>query len=477
MSSIDSYFSKIVSLAVCTILLSVIAPEAEAQPEVELSYLGQFGSSGSGAGNFRFPIDVDTDSQGRIWVLDDLTEKIQICDYSGNCEFYTNTSGTVATYYLPSALAIDDQDRVLILERGNNRLLICNNQNASDCQSIGGFGSALGQFNSPYGVGLNNEGKIIVADTDNRRVQQCDYSGNCTAFGVFAGAQGSPGVWWSPVSVAGNSQGAIFVGEVGSPPGGPEGTGWVHVCNTQGQCSYRWGGRGSGIHNITAPNAFEGDDRGNIFITDTGNHRIKVCTYAGDCKIFGNAGTGEMQFDWPKGIALDEQDRLIVADTDNSRIQIFQVSYPGEEPAFAINAGLNDSWYDPATPGQGFFITVFEDIQMMFLAWFTYDAKRPPQNVEAIIGDPGHRWLTAFGPYNAGVANLDIDLASGGMFDSAVPEPSHENEGTISLEFFGCNEATVTYDLFSAGLAGEIEIERVALDNMAFCEESVAAAH
>jgi len=52
---------------------------------------------------------------------------------------------------------------------------------------------------------------------------------------------------------------------------------------------------------------------------------------------------------------------------------------------FPINAGLNDSWFNPATNGQGFFITVFPDIQMMFLAWFTYDTERPPANASAIL--------------------------------------------------------------------------------------------
>jgi len=66
---------------------------------------------------------------------------------------------------------------------------------------------------------------------------------------------------------------------------------------------------------------------------------------------------------------------------------------------FQINAGLNDAWYDPETAGQGFLITVFPDIGQMFLAWFTYDVERPGEGVTAQLGEPGHRWLTAQGPY------------------------------------------------------------------------------
>jgi sugar lactone lactonase YvrE len=444
-----------------------------AQPEVELTYLGQFGSSGSGAGDFRAPIAVDIDSQGQIWVLDAVTERVQYCDYSGNCEFFRNDAGDISSYLTPSDLAVDDQDRVLILERGTNRLLICDNQTASGCQTLGGGGMGLGELNSPYGVALNSQGNIVIADTDNRRLQQCDYSGNCTEFGVFAldpGAVAGPGVWYSPFSVGTGSDGTIIVGEVASPPGGPPTTGWIHTCNIQGQCSHRWGGFGTGEQNTTAPNALDVDDRGNVFVTDTGNARIKACNYEGQCLNFGSRGTGDMQFFEPSGLQLDGQNRLIVADTLNSRIQILRVTYLDEEPVFSINAGLNDAWFNPDTAGQGFFLTVFEDIQMMFLAWFTYDTERPPDDVEAILGEPGHRWITAFGPYDGDTAELDIEITSGGVFDSAVPAVSQQADGTVSVQFDGCNSGTVTYDIFSLALAGEVPIERIALDNVPVCE-------
>ncbi len=58
-----------------------------------------------------------------------------------------------------------------------------------------------------------------------------------------------------------------------------------------------------------------------------------------------------------------------------------------------INAGLSDAWYAPATAGQGFFIIVWPQSGLLFLSWFTYDTERPPADVSAMVGDPGHRWL------------------------------------------------------------------------------------
>jgi len=137
---------------------------------------------------------------------------------------------------------------------------------------------------------------------------------------------------------------------------------------------------------------------------------------------------------------------------------------------FQINAGLNDAWFNPSTPGQGFFVTVFPDIDRMFLAWFTYDTERPPENVMAQLGEPGHRWLTAFGPYVGDTATLDIEVTSGGVFDSAEPMTSQVAGGTINVQFSDCENGLVTFDITSIDQQGEVPIQRIALDNVANCE-------
>ena len=147
---------------------------------------------------------------------------------------------------------------------------------------------------------------------------------------------------------------------------------------------------------------------------------------------------------------------------------------PGRPPdVFRINSGLNDAWYNPNTSGQGFFIVVWEDIETIFLSWFTFDTERPPEGVEAILGEPGHRWLTAQGPYEGDTATLEVFVSSGGVFDSAVPAVNPaETEGTITIVWTGCNEGLVVYNMPSLGLMGEIPIERIMLDNVPWCEVS-----
>ena len=153
-------------------------------------------------------------------------------------------------------------------------------------------------------------------------------------------------------------------------------------------------------------------------------------------------------------------------------LAVASICFPAaaQAPVFQINPGLNDSWFNPATAGQGFFITVFPDIEKMFLAWFTYDVERPPPSVTAILGEPGHRWLTAFGDYSGDTAVLDIEITEGGVFNSATPAVTQHADGTITVTFTDCTSGTVEYEIESLSLTGTVPIQRIANDNVVICE-------
>jgi formylglycine-generating enzyme required for sulfatase activity len=139
---------------------------------------------------------------------------------------------------------------------------------------------------------------------------------------------------------------------------------------------------------------------------------------------------------------------------------------------FEINSGLNDVWYNPATDGQGFVISVFPLKQEMFVAWFTYDTDRPPNDVTATLGDPGHRWLTAQGAYEGETASLTIYLTEGGVFDAADPPANNDGIGigTMTINFADCTQGFVNYEFTAPRLSGEIPIQRISGDNVELCE-------
>lgn len=92
---------------------------------------------------------------------------------------------------------------------------------------------------------------------------------------------------------------------------------------------------------------------------------------------------------------------LTATDNDGAQDSINRNVTVSEAPAdiILINSGMTDAWFNPATNGQGMLIMVWDNIKFVFMAWFTFDTERPPADVTAILGEPGHRWLTASGPF------------------------------------------------------------------------------
>jgi sugar lactone lactonase YvrE len=226
---------------------------------------------------------------------------------------------------------------------------------------------------------------------------------------------------------------------------------------------------------------------GRLYVVSNASHQAFEVTLDGEVTLIAGSGTRgradgpllQAQFSLPNGVGLSPDGSLLYVNdseslSNNNDIApnvIRVIPLPNVEPAFTINPGLNDAWFNPATSGQGFFITVFPDISQMFLAWFTYDTERPDGSVAASLGEPGHRWLTAFGLYDGDTAELEVEITSGGVFDSAVPVPMQTADGTITVEFADCENGLVSYDIPSVNLQGEIPISRIALDNVPACQE------
>ena len=138
--------------------------------------------------------------------------------------------------------------------------------------------------------------------------------------------------------------------------------------------------------------------------------------------------------------------------------------------AIPVNPGMADAWFEPATAGQGFFIVVFPELEMVFLSWFTYDTERPAPSTPSVLGEPGHRWLTAQGRFHGNRALLEINVTSGGVFDSGQPAVSNVPGGWIELEFDGCRAARLLYRVEQADREGEILLQRITDDNALLCE-------
>jgi len=441
----------------------MVSLSASAQPVVEVKFISSFGSYGkTDPGTFDWPVAIAIDQQGRLIIADNSNHRIQRCDQQGQCEAWGRRGSQLGNFKWPLGTAVDSIGRIFTSEAGNDRIQIRSTQ--GEWTSFGSTGTVLpGEFRLPAGIAIDQQDRVIIADEKNHRIQVCDDAGNCTAFGAMGA---SLGMFNIPRAVGMTEQGEILVADY-----------WNHriqICSYEGACT-AIGSEGTAPGQIINPSGVTADRYGNIIFSDQGNNRIQICDTSGACTVFGEFGTGEGQFQQIEAVAIDDQDRVYVGDAINQNIQVFQLTYADDPPVedpFLINPGLNDAWYDPAIDGQGFLISVFPEVQQMFVAWFTFDIERPPDSTTAVLGDPGHRWLTAQGPYVGDTANLTIFVTEGGVFDSAEPEPSTDptGDGLLTIEFADCSTGLVTYEINSLGISGEIPIQRIVPDNVVLCE-------
>jgi tetratricopeptide (TPR) repeat protein len=85
-----------------------------------------------------------------------------------------------------------------------------------------------------------------------------------------------------------------------------------------------WGNSGTGDKQFNNLRLIAVDSSGNVYVADSGNHRIQKFTSSGSfLATWGSQGTGNGQFNGPRGIAVDGSGNVFVGDTDNNRIQRF----------------------------------------------------------------------------------------------------------------------------------------------------------
>jgi sugar lactone lactonase YvrE len=88
-------------------------------------------------------------------------------------------------------------------------------------------------------------------------------------------------------------------------------------------------GQGNSLTQLSDPQGLTVDDLGNVYVADSGNHRI-VCWQPGSKEgniIVGGNGCGEQpnQLNNIAGLSFDREGNLYVVDYNNYRVQKFNV--------------------------------------------------------------------------------------------------------------------------------------------------------
>lgn len=413
----------------------------------ELIFSHAFGYTGNAVGYFNAPSTLAVDSQNRIIIADQRNHRVQVCSLSGECTAIGSRGDTPGRFYLPAGVAVNSADEVIVADTGNNRVQICSL--TGECEILSDESGQPRSFVDPLDVAVGSDDRIVISEY-RRGFQICRAGADCAVFDY-------PPLEW--LEVDRNDQ---ILSTNGTN---------VYICDFEGNCENTFGRDGSDVGEFYMAHDLIADDEGRIFIADQGNARVQICGYNGECRAFDIHRQVSQLMYWPAGIGLTSDRQLVVADREGDRIHVYDL-IEFEGPAIPINIALNDAWYDPKMPGQGFFISVFDKAkQTMFVAWFTYDIERPEESISAVFGDAGHRWLTAQGIYHTYTATLDLHNTSGLLFLANPDDPLTEAYGTMNLRFSDCEKGTIYYEIPSVDRKGEVPIVRLTEDSKRFCEQ------
>lgn len=193
--------------------------------------------------------------------------------------------------------------------------------------------AAQARFADPFGIVVDAQGNVFVSDAgaSNRIIKITPQGAVATVAGgeeKFADGNGSAASFNSPSALALDAAGNIFVADTGNNrirKVARDGT--VTTVAGDGAAGYR-DGRAADSE-FDAPVGVAVDERGNVFVADTYNDRIRLITSDGDVKTLAGGSTpaytdgdaASARFDTPCAVAVASSGDLFVADTGNNRLR------------------------------------------------------------------------------------------------------------------------------------------------------------
>jgi len=176
----------------------------------------------------------------------------------------------------------------------------------------GGKGTENGQFNYPRGMTVAPSGNVLIADTNNDRIQK--FSLNGAFLSVIGGKGEGLGEFREPCGIATDPTGNIYVADTANQR--------VQKLKADGTFLAEWKGPGSGFY---GPRDIAIGSDNFVYVVDEGNARIvKLDTDGAVLAVWGTRGQGEGQFDGPTSVAVDaNSNRVYVTDPLNGRIVVF----------------------------------------------------------------------------------------------------------------------------------------------------------
>ncbi len=176
----------------------------------------------------------------------------------------------------------------------------------------GARGAGKGELDSPVGIAVDGNGNILVADTNNGRIEKFSPTGNfLTSLGSKGTGQGQLG---APNGIAIDRPGNIYVADASNHR--------VQKLAPDGTFIAEWKGPDAGFY---GPRRIAIGPDDSIYVVDQGRTRIVKFRPDGQVlAVWGSKGNGDGQFNDHTSVAVDSTtNKVYAADPINRRIQVF----------------------------------------------------------------------------------------------------------------------------------------------------------
>jgi trimeric autotransporter adhesin len=216
--------------------------------------------------------------------------------------------------------------------------------------AIAGYGGDGGQatvasLNNPIGVAVDVSGNLYIGDWDNNRVRKVNTSGIITTIAGIGiegysgdGGQATAAEISTPGGLAIDTLGNVYIPELAGNriQKVDVSTGIITTVAGDGVGGSGGDGGAATAANLDYPTGVALDKKGNLYIADDINNRVRIVdtsgvinTYAGN-GIFGYGGDGgpatAAELEAPTGLASDAAGNLYFGDQENSRIRVVNSS-------------------------------------------------------------------------------------------------------------------------------------------------------